>query len=108
MYENCILDSLPDEMLCRYQLCSLKEALFSVHFPSSTEQMKRGHHRLAFENLLMYLIAVEMERQTRKRSIGIKFDVSGVREKLTEKLPFPLTQARNLPMLLITTTLQSM
>jgi len=94
MYENCILDSLPDEMLCRYQLCSLKEALFSVHFPSSTEQMKRGHHRLAFENLLMYLIAVEMERQTRKRSIGIKFDVSGVREKLTEKLPFPLTQAQ--------------
>lgn len=91
---DSIVDPLPETIRTDFDLCPLKEALFSVHFPSEKTQLQRGRRRLAFENMLYYLLAVEMQRKTRKRSIGISFDPCGVREKLLEKLSFPLTGAQ--------------
>jgi len=91
---DLIYDPIPECIAEAHDLCSLKDALYAVHFPTTKEQLERGRRRLMFENMLIYLLAVEMQRQTRKRSIGIAFDTEGVREKLLEKLPFPLTGAQ--------------
>ncbi len=84
----------PLELRERYNLCSVGEALRFVHCPVTMDELNRGRRRITFENLLIYLLAVELQKEDRRRSNGIAFRTDGALEAYSERLPFCMTGAQ--------------
>lgn len=53
-------DVFPDAFRQKYNLCRCNEALGYAHLPENTQQLGLAQRRLAFENLLLYQLAVRL------------------------------------------------
>ena len=54
--------SLPESIRARYGLCERNFALRNAHFPVSREALSEARRRLAFEELLLYQVALRLIR----------------------------------------------
>ncbi len=92
-----IEETLPEWITARYNMLSLKEALYNIHFPQSAELLERGRFRLKFEELLALQLVVLSQRSGR-RSLNNGFLLPRVGDNFNrfykELLPFPLTGAQ--------------
>ncbi len=92
-----ITETLPQYILDKYHLSSLRDALHDIHFPESDQKIKNAEFRLKFEELLGIQLVILSERQHRiSRNNGFIFNTIG--EKFNrfyhQRLPFPLTDAQ--------------
>ena len=86
------IESLPLDVLVRYDLPSLHDAIHAVHEPTNAENAERGRRRFAFDELLAYRLALSLAR-TEADTAGapiIPFDERFAR-RFVEQLSFPLT-----------------
>lgn len=88
-------DPLPAAIRERYGLCNLAEALENAHFPIDEAARVRARTRLTFENALLYLLAVELEKDERRRGIGTAFRIDDTEEAFLGVLPFRPTAAQS-------------
>ena len=49
--DEIIVDPLPHEVIKKYSLCGLKEAITAVHFPKDDAELQRARRRLIFDEL---------------------------------------------------------
>ena len=97
LVKDNIREYLPEWMLTKYGLISLKEALYNIHFPQSSERLRAAQYRLKFDELLGIQLGVQSRRTTRlKRMDGFLFPKVGelFNSFYNTKLPFPLTGAQ--------------
>lgn len=90
-----IPDTIGGDVLQRYRLMSLTEALINVHFPRDTRFMQNARARLKFEEL--FYIQLQLLRQQKRRELNIGFQmptVGGRFHALYKSLPFDLTNAQ--------------
>ncbi|NMC39330.1 MAG: ATP-dependent DNA helicase RecG [Bacteroidales bacterium] len=92
-----IPETMPSYMVTKYRLMDLHEALFKVHFPSSTDEMERSRYRFKFEEL--FYIQLNLLRFKTNRNIKIRgFVFSKVGHYFNtfyhNYLPFSLTEAQ--------------
>ncbi|MBE5772684.1 MAG: ATP-dependent DNA helicase RecG [Clostridiales bacterium] len=86
-------DELPESIRRRHGLCERNFAMRNAHFPDSHEALIQARRRIAFEELLLYQIALALYRNTGKK--GIKFDYpEDTLEKFWKSLPFAPTNAQ--------------
>lgn len=90
-------DTLPPSVRSKLNLMGLREALTTIHTPSSPEALRAARFRLKFDEL--FTIQVEMQRNSRLRkqvSQGAKFPTIGrfFNRFYNECLPFALTEAQ--------------
>lgn len=92
-----IKETLPDEILNRYKLMHVKEAILNMHFPSDSVSLQKAIERFKFEELFyveLNILRFSMERGAKIR--GYTFPVIG--EKFNgfyhNGLPFELTGAQ--------------
>ena len=64
-------ETLPAAFRARTQLCDLSTALRQIHFPEGTEALQAAGRRLSFESMLMYLMRVAAQRDTRQPGISM-------------------------------------
>lgn len=85
-------DAVDLSLLERLKLKTLKDAIRSVHEPSSNEEAEQGRRRLAFDEVLGYQLALgaERKRATKAGAPAIPFDQIFAK-KFVEGLPYPLT-----------------
>ena len=57
-------DELPEALRRRYGLCERNFAMRNAHFPDSREALEAARRRIAFEELLLYQIALRLFRST--------------------------------------------
>ena len=88
-------ETFPSEFREAYGLCGIRDAIRQVHCPQSRQELEEGRRRISFENILSYMLAMEMQRQERERKNGFSFRTEGIPEKYQSKLPYPLTGARS-------------
>ena len=60
LINDCPVESLPDEFRHQHNLCGKLDAWTYAHHPESKEQIAMAQRRLAFENLLLYQLAVRL------------------------------------------------
>ena len=90
-----IKEILPQEMLDRYKLCSLDEAVRQIHFPQNRERLQIAINRLKFQELFTYSLKLLMiKKKAKEGSKGISFPWTLDMVKLKESLPFSLTDAQ--------------
>ncbi len=78
----------------RYGLMALMPAYREAHLPSGREALAAARRRLAFQNMLYYLLAVRHNRQERSRSLGYAYRTEGMEAPFLASLGFALTGAQ--------------
>ncbi len=92
-----IEETLPQHLIQKYNLISLQDALYNIHFPQSRELLTAAEFRLKFEELFGIQLNIQSRRTERlARANGSIFNRVGDLFTLfyNEKLPFPLTAAQ--------------
>lgn len=92
-----IPENLPQEILARFRLMGRQQAMTTIHYPDSREQLDQARTRLKFEELFFLQLDYQYARQQRvTRSEGRLFTHVGdhFNRFYKEKIPFPLTGAQ--------------
>ncbi len=91
-----VADTIGGDILQKYHLMGLTEALLNIHFPKDTPTMQKARERLKFEEL--FYIQLQILRQMKRRENNAGFVMPIVGHKFNqfykECLPFPLTNAQ--------------
>ena len=86
---------LPEKILTKLNLISLKDAIWKIHFPKKEDDIKISRFRFAFEEL--FLLEIEVLREKfkvkRKRAYPIKIQLETIRSFI-KSLPFELTESQ--------------
>ncbi len=85
-------DELPKVFQEKYHLCSLKQALWYIHFPESNEELLMARRRLIFEELFEFMFKMMYLKKRSEHGEGIpkEFDEKKL-SFLIQNLPFSLT-----------------
>lgn len=86
---------LPEDIIERNDLVGIQEAIESVHFPSSQEQLERAKTRLQFDELFFLQLAALVRKKHLEQSLAhrIPADTSAIHH-YAKQLPFTLTGAQ--------------
>ena len=89
-------DPIPQEILDRYHLPSLKTALIWIHSPKKKEDAEIARKRFAFEEIFLIQLDRQKEKYIaqREKSFAIIKKDKEIKE-FTGTFPFPLTGAQN-------------
>ena len=86
-------DELPEALRRRYGLCERNFAMRNAHFPDSHEALREARRRIAFEELLLYQVALALFRSSGREGVAIDFPDDAV-ERFWQSLPFAPTGAQ--------------
>lgn len=87
---------LPAEILDRRGLPPFGESLRILHFPPDFEALANVRRRFAYEELLLYEMAVAAQRRRARSATGIAHKWSGeLDRRIRRRLPFALTPAQD-------------
>lgn len=85
-------ETIPQELLAKHNLLSMRDALYHLHFPASMEQVQRAQDRMIFDDLLYF--ALQNEQNERNFATESEFSVKSCElvQKIKAGLPFSLTE----------------
>ena len=95
--KNNIPETLSNTILERFHMVSREEAIKQIHFPQSTEMLKKAEFRLKFEELFFIQLQLLKQKVLREKTIrGFVFSKVGdyFNNFYTHYLPFELTNAQ--------------
>ena len=84
---------IPQEFVEKYKLVDLKTALYSIHFPTTSEELRQAHRHLKYEEFLSFCVMGSLKRRLYSLASGIKHkkvDLIYVNHFI-KSLPFKLT-----------------
>lgn len=94
-YLNNIDEFLPQELIQKYDLMGIKEAIFNIHFPKSKLSLDKAKKRLSFQELLILQTGLFLIKNKNTNLInGIRFKKLKEVDDFIESLPFKLTNAQ--------------
>lgn len=84
-------DPLPEDLIRKYHLLPLSEALLAMHHPESLEDVEKAKKRFIYEQLTAF--ALRLECDTRDTSKGTLYNVKTIKsvEQYIKCLPYELT-----------------
>ena len=86
-------DELPEAIRRRHGLCERNFAMRNAHFPDSPEALSAARRRIAFEELLLYQVALFLFRNNIREGVSIDFPDEAL-EAFWQTLPFAPTGAQ--------------
>lgn len=90
-----VKENLPQEILTKYSLISLNEAISGIHFPENKKILEMAQIRLKFQELFTYsLKLLLLKYRIKKNTNGIFFEWVDELKTFKQRLPFPLTNAQ--------------
>ena len=95
IFKDGIVDYMPQLIIDNNQLCDLNFALYSIHFPKSSKQIRVAKYRLIFDEfflLQLALLSIKQRGKNDESAIPLKKN-RGLREFINQ-LPFKLTNAQ--------------
>ncbi len=88
-------DYLPVALRRKHQFMGYKNAVKSIHFPKSQEEMLEARKRLAFDEFFLFLLALDRLKQQRTaRYPAFVFEEDKLCGALVGDLPYELTNAQ--------------
>lgn len=89
-----IEETLPEDIIKKYRLMPLENAVKAMHNPASMEELKRAKQRLVYDKMLYFATHIEMEE--RSVSKGTIFNIKTLKNTnaYIDSLPFELTDSQ--------------
>jgi ATP-dependent DNA helicase RecG len=93
--EDKIPDSLPSQIVRKYDFLPIKKALWQIHFPQTMKLAEEAKKRFSYEELFNLSIFVLRERLklAKENAKAVPVNIN-LMKKFTESLPFKLTDAQ--------------
>ena len=94
---SSLSDYLPDEVVQKYQLMPLGEAIKEIHFPENEEKLKNALKRIAFDEFLEFLIKIrKLKEETIVTANDFVISETSVQkcEDFISSLPYSLTNGQ--------------
>lgn len=85
---------MPGNLLEKYHLITLGEAVAQMHFPLDIERLDKAKRRLAFDELFLFSLKMAALKHRREAMEGLPMTQTVRWEDFYENLPFPLTGAQ--------------
>ena len=92
--ERTPFETLPDNILRKYNLCPLMYALRNIHFPESETAAELSRQRLAFDELLKLQLGMSLMKKRSRKSTAFQLDKNISVDDMLNGLPFELTQGQ--------------
>ena len=89
-----IKDNLPKDILERYNMVDLNDAIREMHFPKGKIELGKAVSRLKFQELFTYSMKLLLLKNKLRSNDGISFNWHDDLKALKESLPFNLTDAQ--------------
>ena len=89
-----IKDNLPKEVLERYKMIDLDNAIREIHFPKGKIELNKAISRLKFQELFTYSMKLLLLKSKLRGNNGISFYWHEELKDLKKSLPFILTDAQ--------------
>lgn len=90
-----IADHVPEHLLKRYSLPTLKTALIWIHAPKTKEDALKARKRIAFDEIFSINVARQKDRAQIKAKRAYAIDTKNIPvRKFADRFPFPLTLAQ--------------
>ena len=91
-----MVDTIGMDVVQRYHLMRLSEALVNIHFPKDTHTMQKARERLKFEELFYIQMQILRQMKRREQNVGFTMPIVGkvFHSFYQNCLPFPLTNAQ--------------
>lgn len=90
-----ITENLPAEIIEKYKLISLDEAIREIHFPKEKSKLEQAITRLKFQELFTYSMKLLLlKRKIKSNSNGMSFPWNDKLVELKKSLPYELTGAQ--------------
>ncbi len=90
---NAIEDFMPKSLIEKYNLCRADYAIRNIHFPSDYDAYESARNRLAFEELFLLQLALNMRKQNSKKATVTPFADLDT-EPITKLFTYSLTNAQ--------------
>ncbi len=90
---DLIPETLSTDILRKYNLCSKKEAVCSIHFPTGEAALERAKKRLIFEEFLTFALGMSLVKGKSRLANGTAFRALST-DEFTDSLGFELTGAQ--------------
>lgn len=87
-------ETLPDDIMQKYQLMPLMSALENIHFPQSEKMAENARKRLAFDELLKLQLGMLMIKYRQRKSTAFIMDRNIEIDEFFENLPFIMTDGQ--------------
>lgn len=109
LQQQGMVDTLGMDIVGRYHLMRLSEALMNIHFPKDTPTMQKARERLKFEELFYIQLQILRQMKRREQNRGFSMPIVGksFHAFYQNCLPFPLTNAQKRVVREIQTDLKS-
>lgn len=89
-----VTEFLPEELIAKYKLCDYRYAICNIHFPKDFPAFQSARRRLAFEELYLMSLGLQILKNKRANISGAKFQKQTVVGDFIGTLPFSLTGAQ--------------
>jgi len=94
-FKDKIPEILPEKIIKKEDLLSIKKAIWQIHFPNSKKLAKKAQERFSFEELFLIELLVLKEKIKTKRARGIPLPINlKIVKEFVSSLPFKLTDAQ--------------
>lgn len=91
-----IHETLSQSIIDRNDLMTRREALYSLHFPETTEKAIKARRRLVYDEFFFFELILALRRAKCVNEIGIPLKENGsLTKKFMELLPFELTRSQS-------------
>ena len=96
LQQQGMVDTIGMDVVQRYHLMRLSEALVNIHFPKDTHTMQKARERLKFEELFYIQMQILRQMKRREQNVGFTMPIVGkvFHSFYQNCLPFPLTNAQ--------------
>ena len=85
-----IYETLPKRFVDKYQLMDRKEAIYNMHFPKKTLDLKLASYRFKVEEAFDHLLKYHLSHAPKTKRQPISYDLAWVKEQIS-LLPYQLT-----------------
>ena len=89
-----IEETLPEAVIQKYDLYSLKDAVRNIHDPPDETRMRKARQRLIFEELLTLQLGMLSLRNADRADTAVKVDFAGIENEFLSLLPYKPTGAQ--------------
>ena len=91
---DSLVDPIPDDVVSRYNLPTLRTALLWAHQPKRPQDAAAARKRFAFEEVFTIQIAKQLERVEHDLEPTLVIDGATAAQEFVARLPFSLTQGQ--------------
>lgn len=89
------VETITQDLMQKYHLVSLHDALYGVHMPQSQEQLVQAQRRLAFEELLLFQLGIRMLRHRVREGCTTPMNPNTDLRDFFAALPFTVTTGQS-------------